>query len=69
MRILTECFLPLLFLATALIPARMEAVGGEAKTLPATPPVNMPGPMYPAQKGSWPDPPPEMMLTFPVSIW
>ena len=57
-----------MFFATALMPARMEAVGGEAKTLPATPAVNMPGPMYPAQNGSWPEPPPEMRLTFPFSI-
>ena len=59
---------PLLFFATALIAARIEAVGGEAKTLPATPPVNIPSPMYPAQNGSCPDPPPEIILTFVLSI-
>ena len=61
--------IPELSLATALIPAKMEAVGGEANTLPATPPVSIPWPMYPAQKGSWPDPPPDIKLTFPWSIW
>ena len=50
--------LPLLSFAMARIPSSMELVGGEANTLPATPAVNIPGPMYPAQNGSCPDPPP-----------
>ena len=37
---------PGLFSATALIAARIEAVGGDANTLPATPPVNIPSPIY-----------------------
>ena len=49
--------------------ARMEAVGGEANTLPATPAVSIPGPMYPAQNGSWPLPPPEIMVTLSLGIW
>ena len=44
----------------ALIPSRIDVVGGEAKTLPATPAVSMPDPMYPAQKGSCPEPPPNI---------
>ena len=44
----------------ALIPSRIDVVGGEAKTLPATPAVSMPDPIYPAQKGSCPEPPPNI---------
>ena len=42
-------------------------LAGEAKTGPATAAESMPGPTQPACDGSWPLPPPEMMLTLFLS--
>ena len=55
--------LPGLSVAMARMASSMEEVGGEAKTLPATPALSIPAPIYPAQKGSWPDPPPWITIS------
>lgn len=51
---------------------RIELLGGEEETLPDIEAVNIPGPTNPANAGSFPAPPPDIIFTwilkFPLNI-